>query len=353
MRLEKGWLQRRLRAYVCPFKSLWIHVALHVGIAVLLPLFFITHYSKLQDYFIMMYWVFSNEITQSMAHTFILYRLNEKYDWIRDTRKRTIYGFIWHVGVTLAIYFPLGIFNFYICYGTPLAEAMHLLLDYWFVPVGILIIVMIFSMAGIFLKNWKVSLIHQEKLKAEMMTYKYESLRSQINPHFLFNSFNVLVNLVDQDPQLAKQFIQQLSRLYRNVLDARDKELVSLREEMAFIESYIFLLKIRFEDKWKVTIDVTPEEDDLVVPMVLQTLIENAVKHNTISRKKPLEVSIIRKNGRIEVVNTLHEKRVPDNSSQRGLKNIRERYKFFSNQEVEVKKEDGKFTVSIPILKQE
>src|SRR5690606_16963132 len=113
MRLQKGWLQRRLREYTYPLKSPWIRVAIHMGIAVLLPLCFVAYYEQPQDYFITVYWVASNDITQTIAHIFILYRLNEKYNWVTNTWKRTIYGFIWHVGITLALYFSLGIFNFY------------------------------------------------------------------------------------------------------------------------------------------------------------------------------------------------------------------------------------------------
>jgi len=131
-----------------------------------------------------------------------------------------------------------------------------------------------------------------------MLAYKYESLRNQINPHFLFNSLNVLSDLVYDDQVLAIKFIRQLSDLFRYILDSRDKELVPLSEELEFIRSFTFLLKTRFEQKLTIDIEVQPGQNDYIVPMTLQLLIENAVKHNEVSEAFPLRIQI-RKTGRM------------------------------------------------------
>ena len=183
------------------------------------------------------------------------------------------------------------------------------------------------------------------------MTYKYESLRNQINPHFLFNSLNVLSELVYDDQDLAVKFIRQLSDLFRYVLDSRDKELVPLSEELKFTESYVFLLKIRFEDKLNIKTEIEAQTSDYLIPMTLQLLIENAVKHNEISAAFPLTISIRRKNGFLEVENNLQPKEVGEDSRKTGLKNLIQQYAFFSGHPIEILPSAHVFLVCVPILK--
>lgn len=207
-----------------------------------------------------------------------------------------------------------------------------------------------FTAVGFF-KSWKRALINAENLKVEMMAYKYESLRNQINPHFLFNSFNVLSDLVYADQAMAVKFINQLSELFRYVLDSRDKELVSLADELDFMKSYIYLLKTRFEDKLELNIGLNAEPDELIVPMTLQLLVENAVKHNEISEAYPLQINIRRDSSYLEVENTLRVKKVGENSKNTGLKNIIQQFSYFTDRQIEVNATDGKFLVRVPILK--
>jgi LytS/YehU family sensor histidine kinase len=184
-----------------------------------------------------------------------------------------------------------------------------------------------------------------------MMTYKYESLRNQINPHFLFNSLNVLSDLVYDDQAMAVKFIQQLSDLFRYVLDSRDKELVPLKDELEFIRSFTFLLKMRFEDKLIIESDVQVNSDDFIVPMTLQLLIENAVKHNEVSEAFPLRIQIRKNKDYLEVENDLRPKNVGEDSKKTGLKNIIQQFAFFSNQPIEIIPSETNFVVRVPILK--
>jgi len=188
-------------------------------------------------------------------------------------------------------------------------------------------------------------------LKVEMMAYRYESLRNQINPHFLFNSFNVLSDLVYADQAIAVKFINQLSDLFRYVLDSRDKELVPLQDELNFMQSYIYLLKTRFEEKLVLEIDLPSEPDELIVPMTLQLLVENAVKHNEVSEAFPLHIAIRRENDYFEVENSLRIKKVGEDSKNTGLRNIIQQFGYFTDKQVEVKDTEGKFLVRVPILK--
>ncbi len=202
-----------------------------------------------------------------------------------------------------------------------------------------------------FFRKWKRSLLETEKFKGEMLRYKYESLQNQINPHFLFNSFNVLSDLVYEDQKKAVNFINQMSHLFRYVLDSRDKELVSITEELEFISSFAFLLQTRFEDKLTIAIDVNTKQDELIVPMTIQLLIENCVKHNEISVLKPLNISISRNDQSIKVVNSLQPKNVGVDSKGTGLANIIQQYSYFTDRKIVIDKTEQLFSVEVPVLK--
>lgn len=204
-----------------------------------------------------------------------------------------------------------------------------------------------------FFKHWKESQIEAEKLRAEMLTYQYDALRNQINPHFLFNSFSVLSELVYEDQDLAVKFIRQLSDIYRYVLVSMDLELVPLKDEIDFIKKFSFLLQTRFEDNLEIDIKVEADRDDLIVPMSLQLLLENAVKHNEISNEFPLKVEIHRNADLIQVKNGLKKKSNPESSTKTGLQNIIKRYKYLSEEKVRVEETKDSFVVKVPILKSE
>ena len=201
-----------------------------------------------------------------------------------------------------------------------------------------------------FLISWKASAVNSERLQKESVRAQYESLKNQVNPHFLFNSLNALTNLVYQDQDKAAKFIKQLSEVYRYVLDSRDKELVPLQEELQFLESYIYLQQIRFGDKLKMIIEL-PAAQGQVAPLALQLLIENAIKHNIIAEDQPLTVRVYQQEGYIIVENNLQKKTVlNEDSSGLGLENIKRRYEFLSALKVKVKESGLVFKVEIPII---
>lgn len=214
----------------------------------------------------------------------------------------------------------------------------------------ITIIITLFMHGRSFLKEWKQSVMDAEKLKRENVIAKYESLKSQVNPHFLFNSFNALTNLVYEDQDLAAKFIKQLSEVYRYVLDTRDRELVTKEEELNFLESYLFLQKIRFGNNLRISIELDAIKTDFP-PLVLQMLMENAIKHNVVSNEQPLVIKIYSANEFIIVENTLQKKKVlTEESAGVGLSNIRLRYEFLSGKKVEVEETPNTFIVRIPII---
>ena len=173
-----------------------------------------------------------------------------------------------------------------------------------------------------------------------------------MNPHFLFNSLSILSSLVEVDSTLSVRFINQLSRAYRYILEQRDNERVSLRTELEFIQAYIFLLSIRFDDKLQVNIDVSESDANqyAIAPLTLQLLVENAVKHNQMSASQPLTVSIYRDHDYLLITNPIQLRPTTDTSTGVGLQNIINRYALLTDKAVWVGKQDGLFVVKIPLL---
>jgi len=188
-------------------------------------------------------------------------------------------------------------------------------------------------------------------LQEENIISQFESLKAQVNPHFLFNSLNVLSSLIYIDRDRASKFVRQLSKVYRYVLDHKDRDTITVSEELPFIESYIFLLKTRFDQNLIVNIDI-PERfrERKVVPMVVQLLIENAIKHNVVSKTKPLTVDIFVENDCLVIDNNLQLKSSTERSSNIGLNNIRKRYEYLTTRKVEINENDEHFTVKIPLM---
>lgn len=199
---------------------------------------------------------------------------------------------------------------------------------------------------------WRKSLIESERLKKENMQSQLETLKNQVNPHFLFNSLNTLTALIPDQPEKAVEFTQHLSKVYRCILEIKNRELITLREEMECIASYRFLLEMRFGNNVQFEVDIPEEKmDNYVVPLCVQMLLENAVKHNVISTARPLKITItLGKNGQLLVTNNLQKKESVNGSTRTGLSNIRNRYHLVSDKEVDVIITRDHFSVVLPLL---
>ena len=184
-----------------------------------------------------------------------------------------------------------------------------------------------------FINVSKESQLEAEKFKKISVEAQFEALRNQINPHFLFNSLNVLSTLVYKDQDLANDFIQQLSKVYRYLINNQSKKIISLTEELSFINSYIYLLNIRFKSNLKIINNINGNtERYYIAPATLQLLIENAIKHNIVSYKKPLNIDIFSDDNFIIVKNNLQKKKQSkQNNTRVGLKNIQKRYQLMTN----------------------
>ncbi len=219
-------------------------------------------------------------------------------------------------------------------------------LDYIFV----LTLNMMFFLSH-FMVAWKDSLIRAERLQRESAHVRFDALRNQLNPHFLFNSLNSLNSLIYDDQKLASQFLQQLSRVYRYVLQNKDKELVSLNTEAEFIQNYISLLKTRFGEALRITLTISPEKGEvLIVPVTLQIMIENAIKHNMATQQQPLEVSVFVEGEELLIRNNLQRKSQIEHSNKQGLSNLRALYAYITSKPVRVVETPNTFTVCIPLI---
>lgn len=208
-----------------------------------------------------------------------------------------------------------------------------------------------FFMSRAFLFEWRQAAVDAETLRAEQFAGKYRMLRDQLNPHFLFNSLNVLSNIVYEDADRAADFIQQLSRFYRYVLEVQKEELVPLEKELDFGERYLKLQQLRFGDNLKIHWDKRIPPGAMIPPLSLQLLLENALKHNEISNAKPLAISISVKEDCIIVENGIQKKIIEDGSSTGvGIKNIQERYRLLSEKEVNIFYDDSIYRVALPLI---
>lgn len=274
------------------------------------------------------------------------YWIDTKISWFERPVTRFIIGMISTILYTIGIlYIILQVFDW----------AFHLnllgdnLIDTFQIAIVITFIISFFMHSRTFLLNWRQATINSEILKKENIAAKYESLKNQVNPHFLFNSFNALSNLVYEDQDKAVSFIKQLSEVYRYVLDTRDKEVVTLEEEKKFLDSYLYLQQIRFGDKLKLQVDLGGIKS-MVAPLVLQMLVENAIKHNIISEENPLTIRVYSRDGFLVIENTLQKKTImQEDSPGIGLDNIQKRYEFLSDKKVEVIQNEM-FIVKLPII---
>jgi two-component system, LytTR family, sensor kinase len=203
-----------------------------------------------------------------------------------------------------------------------------------------------------FFEEWKKNFQRSEALAKENIRSQFQALKSQLDPHFLFNSLNTLSALIDPKNKDAQNYLEQLSDVYRYVLLSKQKETVTLREELDFVHAYIYLNKTRYRDNLLVQNDI-PEEvmEQRVAPLSLQILVENALKHNVISKDKPLTLSILAdRHGYIVVENNIQKKNILERSTKTGLENIVNRYALLTARQVEISSTSDLFSVRLPLI---
>jgi sensor histidine kinase YesM len=283
--------------------------------------------------------------------------LNRRYTWTTQPLRRLL--------LTLAVSLG-GSVLVIVLMNAVLLQLLHKPLErlwsadmYWqiLVPLIITVIISLFNHSRAFFLQWREAAVRAERLEKETAVARLDSLRRQVDPHFLFNSLNALTSLIeDHDPARATRFVRQLAQVYRYVLDSQEQEVVPLREEMRFVESYVYLQQTRLGEGLQVDISLPPAADLdalLVPPLAVQLLLENALKHNATSQRDPLRLSLTLDVAARQLVvrNALRYRRVPDGESTGlGLANLQARYQFLSGQPVLIEKTDTEFVVTLPLL---
>ncbi len=201
-----------------------------------------------------------------------------------------------------------------------------------------------------FYSAWRQAIDREQKLREENLKYQYRTLKTQVNPHFLFNSLNTLSELVYVDAKRADNYIQKLAEIYRYILDNEETEFVRLSKEIEFVQHYFELQKERNDNKILLNLDIKNADKFKVIPVSLQILVENAIKHNSASTEKPLLIQIRDETGYIVVANNIQRKNILNNSSGSGLPNLKERVKLITGKEIVIDQENNQFVVKIPLV---
>ncbi|MEZ2415621.1 2TM domain-containing protein [Muriicola sp. E247] len=277
---------------------------------------------------------------------------SRKYSWETQAVKRLWFGAIGSVILTVIAFGLVRWFIKVIIYNNTFEEFVEneSVINY-IVALVITLVISLFIHAFYFWKALQDTKIKEQKIIAGTASAKFDALKNQLDPHFLFNSLNVLTSLIEEDPQQAQRFTTALSKVYRYVLEQKNKDLVPVNEELDFARTYVKLLTMRFEDGIAFEIPETSSIPDAkIVPLSLQLLLENAVKHNVVTSSKPLRIKVFENNGKLVVQNNLQEKPVVKRSSGVGLRNIQQRYSILSNKEVNIIKTASDFMVQLPML---
>lgn len=287
-----------------------------------------------------------------LANTFLFVYLDKVFVNDRFNKKRIAIGFVASFFLSLFVIFLLRLFINTVIENNSVEyffkqESPG---DYVVASVFTFIVLLIIHIIYLY-KGYQENKLKEQKVIAGTASAQFESLKNQIDPHFLFNSLNVLSSLIEENPENAQKFTTSLSKIYRYVLEQKDKELVSVEEELAFAKTYMNLLKMRFENSISYELPTDfGNPDAKVVPLSLQLLLENTIKHNVASEQKPLHIKIYIENNYLIVENNLQKKEVLQDRKGVGLQNIVNRYGLISERKVIVDQNETAFKVKIPIL---
>lgn len=302
-------------------------------------------------------------LTRTALYTFILAFgqgvlnnfISAKWDWVTQTNKRVWAGIISTILYTV----PAILLIHYILFVKVDGLPEERFFEQQFIWTHLFWMLFSFAVSSFlhareFMIEWKKS-AKQETTKQEIVakteTAKFESLKNQLDPHFLFNSLNVLTSLIGENPNQAEKFTTKLSKVYRYVLEQRNKDLVPILEELQFAKTYMQLLGMRFEDAIQFNIPDNVSDKELkMVPLSLQLLLENAVKHNVVSSSKPLVISIYEENNHLIIENNINPKEAIGKSTKVGLQNIADRYGLITDKPVKIENNNTTFKVSLPLL---
>lgn len=291
-----------------------------------------------------------------LGNGFINDFLNKKFPWSETTRLRMVLSIVSIIiGNFILVYF-CNYINYVVIQKVATTDVFFskkYAVTNWFM-INIALLISAFLHAKSFMEEMKKTSkkeVVEQKLIAKSANAQFESLKNQLDPHFLFNSLNVLSSLIDENPAQAQKFTASMSKIYRYVLEQKDKELVTVEDEIEFAKTYCDLLKTRFEDSVDFVFDVKKEEyPRFVVPLSLQLLLENCIKHNFATSSRPLVIKIFSDNDTLCIENNLQAREQMKESAGIGLSNIVQRYALLTKKNVFIEKSEDYFKVKVPIL---
>lgn len=299
------------------------------------------------------HFLYATVLTALNAHFF--YYLEVKYSWKENSKNRLIIGFFGSIVLTMIGLVVLRLVTLVVVFDQSFSQFLEdpSAVSYYSFGLAMTLIVSLVFHAIFFYKALSEKKVAEQQIVAKTETAKYESLKSQIDPHFLFNSLNVLTSLIGENPVQAEKFTTKLSKVYRYVLEQKNKDLINLDEELNFAKAYMELLNMRFENAVIFQIPEKASNPDLkIIPLSLQLLLENTIKHNVVSVENPLTVIIAEEKGYLKITNNYNPKATISQGTKVGLKNIIDRYNLITLKKVSVEKEAEKFTVKLPLLTQ-
>ncbi len=288
----------------------------------------------------------------TFANSLLFKYLDKIFSTDRFSKKRLIVGFLSSFLVSLLVIFLLRIFEELVVNRNSLDYFISNEKAVNYVTAIIITFVVTLSLyAFLFYKAFNENKVKEQKIIAGTANAKFESLKNQIDPHFLFNSLNVLSSLIEENPDNAQKFTTSLSKIYRYVLEQKDKDLVTVQEELNFAKTYMNLLKMRFENSISYELPENYDNPEArVVPLSLQLLLENTIKHNIVSEQKPLHIKIFINDNYLVIQNDLQKKEVLQDRQGVGLQNIISRYAILTQRKVIVNQTEKEFAVHLPIL---
>lgn len=272
-----------------------------------------------------------------------------RLNWRKNLKRSNLISLLLFIfyGIFISILIPF-LFEKYV-WGATGEKLRYAVISNAFVGISVDMIVISIYYSHYLVHFWKKSVDKYEDLEQENLKAKYDALKSQVNPHFLFNSLNTLTGVVEKDQKQAVLFIKKLSDIYRYVLEQQDKELVEIAEELDFLRNYIYLTKMRYGKGFHYQINIS-SLNKYIVPLGLQILVENSIKHNVVSDDLPLNIQIYEEGSYLVVSNNLQKKKTIHENGAIGLENLKNRYGYLTQEPVIVQIDRTNFTVKIPIV---
>jgi sensor histidine kinase YesM len=344
---------RSLFRYFYPLKDIWVELAIVPPVVVVFcylvygGIFFSSPYVFGA---LILPWIFFATAVSVQCNWWRL-RMHLYFVKLEDWWKRLIFSILGYISIHVLCFCVIFIAlkGVWIEEVSFVNQKLHILI---LLDFSTLIVITTLYEGVTFFEKWKEAITETEQLEKLNLESQFRSLQSQLNPHFLFNSFNVLSSLITENPRRAEDFVDELSNVYRYLLRTNNQELATVEEELRFIRSFFHLLETRHDKGIALKINVGPESLKRQLPsLALQILVENAVKHNEISPERPLLIEIFEKNGtQLIINNNVQAKKTRMVSNHVGLSNLKERYKLLGIEGFEVRADGQWFEVVLPLI---